>query len=73
VINLPFTSVVKVLDDLYPALLSAAGNKTTQMSPLGQFCVVKFHLEDGGVVLRIQWVIDAALSIGLLGQDSIID
>ena len=47
--------------------------KNDAKPPGGQCCVVKFHPEDGGVVLRIQLVIDAALSIELLGQYSITD
>ena len=41
--------------------------------PLERRCVVRFHLEDGGVVNRIQLMIDAALSIELLAHYSIID
>ncbi len=48
-------------------------NKNDAKPPGGPSCVVRFHLEDGGVVLRIQLVIDAALSIELLGQHSITD
>jgi hypothetical protein len=45
--------------------------KTDAKPPGRQRCVVRFHLEDGGVVLRIQLMIDADLSNELLAQYSI--
>jgi hypothetical protein len=55
------------------SLFTGRKRKTTQSRPMGSHCVVKFHLEDGGVVLRIQLMIGAAWSIELLGQYSITD
>lgn len=54
--------------------MALTGNeKTTQSRPVGSLASLDSISMDGGVVLLIQLMIDAALSIELLGQYSIID